>query len=181
MSFIIVVSVAFPCFDMFWFDYLVYKFLSLLELKGLPSPPSSRKLLNTSLEQLDFPGFCSLLHSSADLETMVIDWENHESRILLSTFTNENEDGKFHKHNCKCSLLNLKTVKLINFHGPLSKNKFVLPLVEYFLEHAAALGKLVIVARFEGCDVSWDYVEMAQEFLSFPRSSPHASVVFSHQ
>ncbi|MCE3049918.1 GTP-binding protein [Datura stramonium] len=37
--------------------------------------------LNAALEQLDFPGICSFLQSSSDLETLIIDWYNHGSRV----------------------------------------------------------------------------------------------------
>ncbi|MCE5166206.1 hypothetical protein HAX54_015819, partial [Datura stramonium] len=66
--------------------YLVYKCLSILvlELKGWQSPPPSWKFLrlNAALVQLDFPGICSFLQSSSDLETLVIDCYRHESRCL---------------------------------------------------------------------------------------------------
>ncbi|XP_070037999.1 F-box/LRR-repeat protein At3g03360-like [Nicotiana tomentosiformis] len=56
--------------------------LSLLDLKGWQSPPSSRKFLklNTSLGLSDFPGICRFLQSSLNLETLVIDWYNYGSR-----------------------------------------------------------------------------------------------------
>ncbi|XP_059317024.1 putative F-box/LRR-repeat protein At5g02930 [Lycium ferocissimum] len=157
--------------------------LSILELKGWLFPSSSWKFLklNTALVALDFPGICSFLQSSPDLETLVIDWNNHTPRDLLSRYTNEDEQSKrFKTHNCNCSLLHLKTIKVINFDGPLSGNKSVVPLVKYLLKNATVLEKFIISAKFEGCDVSQDYVKMAQEFQSFPRSSPHASVVFSY-
>ncbi|OIS97493.1 hypothetical protein A4A49_12574 [Nicotiana attenuata] len=80
--------VTFPCYGKFWFNYLVYKCLSILELKGWQSPPSSRKFLklNAGLESLDFPGICSFLQSSSDLETLVIetlviDWDDDRPRV----------------------------------------------------------------------------------------------------
>ncbi|XP_009783057.1 F-box/LRR-repeat protein At3g03360-like [Nicotiana sylvestris] len=161
------------------------EFLSILELKGWHPPPSSRKFLklNAALEQLDFPGVCSFLQSSSDLETLVIDWwYDYEERNLLSRYTNEDEQSrKFETCNFNCSFPHLKTIEIINFHGPLSENKSLLPLVKYFLKHATVLEKFVIDAIFGGSDVSPDYVKMTQQFLSFPRSSPHASVVFSYQ
>ncbi|XP_059315793.1 F-box/LRR-repeat protein At3g03360-like [Lycium ferocissimum] len=60
--------------------------LSILELKGWQSPPSSRKFLklSTTLNPLEFPGICSFLQSSPDLETLVIDWQeyNHKLRFI---------------------------------------------------------------------------------------------------
>uniref|UniRef100_A0A1S3XFR6 F-box/LRR-repeat protein At5g02930 n=1 Tax=Nicotiana tabacum TaxID=4097 RepID=A0A1S3XFR6_TOBAC len=56
--------------------------LSILELKGWQSQPSSRKFLklNAGMESLFFPGICSFLQSSSDLETLVIDWVDDRSR-----------------------------------------------------------------------------------------------------
>ncbi|MCD9642325.1 hypothetical protein HAX54_029036 [Datura stramonium] len=77
---------------------------------------------------------------------------------LLSRYTNEDEQIKrFMTHNFNFSLLHLKTIKVINFDGPLSGNKFVVPLVKYLLNNAIVLEKFVIAAKFEGSDVSQDY------------------------
>ncbi|XP_060179089.1 uncharacterized protein LOC132609230 [Lycium barbarum] len=179
--------------------------LSILELKGWQPSPSSRKFLklNAAIVQLDFPGLCSFLQSSSDLETLVIDWHNPEPRAfgflmnfegrelhllfsfahrgLLSRYTNEDEQSRrFKTHNFNGSLLHLKTIKVFNFDGSLSGNKSVLQLVKYLLKNATVLEKFVIAAKFEGSDESQDYVKMAQDFQSFPRSSLHASVVFSY-
>ncbi|XP_059316100.1 F-box/LRR-repeat protein At3g03360-like [Lycium ferocissimum] len=167
--------------------------LSILELKGWQFPPSSRKFLELSVafKQLDFPGICSFLQSSLDLETLVIEWYDNRPRDLLSRYTNEDEQTRrFETHNFNCSFPYLKTIKIINFYGS------VLPLVKYLLKHATVLEQFVIVAAFNESDVSSDYesdgsldyeryvspdyVEMALELLSFPRSSPHASVIFSY-
>ncbi|KAG5589749.1 hypothetical protein H5410_040263 [Solanum commersonii] len=122
------------------------------------SPPSSRNWLVLKLadDQVDFPGICSFLQSSLDLETLVIDWFEDASRDLLLRYTNEDKQIR-------------------------SENKFVLPLVKYLLKHAIVLEKFVIAASFLGSDAFPDHAEMTQEFLRLPRSSPHISVVFSHQ
>ncbi|KAJ8526634.1 hypothetical protein K7X08_029111 [Anisodus acutangulus] len=146
--------------------------LSILGLNGWQSPPSSRKFLkfDTALEQSDFPGICSFLQSSPDLETLTI-WYNHRPRdLLIATF----EDHQF-----SCSLLYLKTINFIDIHESLSRYEFVVPFVKYLLKNATVLEKFVIAAEFKGGHVSQDYVKMTQEIQSFPISSPHASVVFS--
>ncbi|XP_016444918.1 F-box protein At5g03100-like [Nicotiana tabacum] len=153
----------------------------ILELRGWHSPPSSCKFLklNASLKHLDFAGIYSFLQSSSDLETLVIDWNNHKPIDRLVSYTNEVEQvRRFETHNVNCSLPHLKTIKFFNFLGSLSGIKFVLQLVKYLLKNATVLEKLVIAAGFIGNDVSRD--KMEQKFLSFPRSSPHASIVFSH-
>ncbi|XP_059317023.1 F-box/LRR-repeat protein 25-like isoform X2 [Lycium ferocissimum] len=62
--------------------------LSILELKGWQFPPSSRKFLELTVafEQLDFPGICSFLQSSLDLETLVIHWYDNRPRILVKCY-----------------------------------------------------------------------------------------------
>ncbi|XP_059302538.1 F-box/LRR-repeat protein 25-like isoform X2 [Lycium ferocissimum] len=114
-----------------------------------------------------------LLHSVAHVEDLKLGTYCIED--LLSRYINEDEQTRrFETHNFNCSFPHLKTIKIINFYGS------VLPLVKYLLKHATMLEKFVIVAAFEESDVSPDYFEMAQELLSFPRSSPHASVIFSY-
>ncbi|KAK6781680.1 hypothetical protein RDI58_019476 [Solanum bulbocastanum] len=157
--------------------------LSILELKGWRSPPSRRKFLELSVaeDQLDFPGICSFLQSSLDLETLVIDWFGDSPRDLLSRYTNKDKQTmRFETHNFNGSFPHLKTVKIDNLWGLLSENKFVLPLVKYLLKHAIVLEKFVIAASFLGSDAFPDHAEMTQELLSLPRSSPHISVVFSY-
>uniref|UniRef100_M1A589 F-box family protein n=1 Tax=Solanum tuberosum TaxID=4113 RepID=M1A589_SOLTU len=159
-------------------DGVIEKFLSILELKGWEFPPSSRKFLelDVGFEQLDFPGICCFLQSSLDLETLVIDWYDVESGDLLSRYTNEDEQiRRFESHNFNGSFPYLKTIKILNLNGS------VLPLVKYLLNHAIVLEKFDIVAAFQGSDASPNYVTMAQELLSYPISSPHASVVFSYR
>uniref|UniRef100_M1B2L9 Uncharacterized protein n=1 Tax=Solanum tuberosum TaxID=4113 RepID=M1B2L9_SOLTU len=67
-------------------DGAMEKCLSILELKGWQSPPSSRNWLVLKLadDQLDFPGICSFLQSSLDLETLVIDWFEDASRLHVA-------------------------------------------------------------------------------------------------
>ncbi|MCD9561110.1 hypothetical protein HAX54_020071 [Datura stramonium] len=152
--------------------------LSVLELEGWQPPPSSLKFLqlSTTLKQLDFPGVCRFLPSSSDLETLVIDGWTYHSRDLLSRYTNENEQTRrFETHNFNCSFSHLKTIKIHNFNG------YVMPLVKYLLENATVLERFVIAAKLERGGEPQDYVKMTQEFQSFPRSSPHASVVFSYR
>ncbi|WMV40860.1 hypothetical protein MTR67_034245 [Solanum verrucosum] len=48
-------------------------------------------VLKLADNQLDFPGICSFLQSSLDLETLVIDWFEDASRDLLLRYTNEDK------------------------------------------------------------------------------------------
>ncbi|XP_015084101.1 putative F-box/LRR-repeat protein At3g28410 [Solanum pennellii] len=160
------------------------KCLSILKLKGWQSPTSSRNLLDLQINegQLDFPGICSLLQSSLDLETLFIDLHGDSSSDLLLSYTNEGKQiQRFETHNFNNSFPHLKTVKIANLRGLLSENKFLLPLVKYLLKHAIVLEKFVIAVLLFGSDAFPDHAEMTQELLSLPRSSPHISVVISHR
>ncbi|KAM3270846.1 F-box/LRR-repeat protein like [Capsicum chacoense] len=132
-------------------------------------------------DRLEFPGICSFLQSSSDLETLVIygSGYNRISSELLSKYTNEDEQRrKFETHYCNGSFLHLKTIKFIDCFGPPSINKSVLLLVKYLLKHATALEKFFITNSYKKIDVSGDFVRAKQELLSLPRSSPRASFIF---
>ncbi|XP_049376415.1 F-box protein At5g03100-like [Solanum stenotomum] len=151
------------------------QYLSILELEGWQPPPSSWKFLqlSTTLRQLDFPGICSFLQSSSDLETLVVDGYR-ESRALLLRYTNTDEQiRRFETHDFNCSFLHLKTIKILEFSVSL------MPLVKYLLKHAVVLEKFIIAAKYKKSDLY--YVKRAQELLSIPRSSPQASVIFSYR
>ncbi|XP_015060705.1 uncharacterized protein LOC107006701 [Solanum pennellii] len=159
---------------MFWFFYLVYKYLSILELEGWQPPLSTWKFLQLSseLDQLTFPGISSFLQNSSDLETLVIDGYKYQSSDVLLKYTNKDEQTRrFETH---YSFPHLKTIKILNF------SRSVMPLVKYLLKHATVLEKFIIAARRKESDVFTDYVEIEQELLTFPKSSPQASVSFSY-
>ncbi|XP_019243773.1 PREDICTED: F-box/LRR-repeat protein 25-like isoform X2 [Nicotiana attenuata] len=58
------------------------KWLSILELKGWQSPPSSWKYLKLIAALEHLPGIYSILQSSSELETLVIDWANYKTIIF---------------------------------------------------------------------------------------------------
>ncbi|MCD7464984.1 hypothetical protein HAX54_000336 [Datura stramonium] len=159
------------------------KYMSTLALEGWQSQPSSGRFLkiNTNLKELDFPGICSFLKNSSHLQTLVIDWYNPDLKLRLPFHITDRESRRFETHKFDCPLLHLKTIKFINLVGPLSENKFVLPLVKYFLENAIVLEKFEIAGRCRGSAMSQVHVKIEQELLRFSRSSPHASIVFSYQ
>ncbi|MCD7464995.1 hypothetical protein HAX54_000347 [Datura stramonium] len=149
------------------------EYLSILELKGWLFPPSRWKFLklNAALQQLDYPGICSFLPSSSDLETLVIDWSNRKPRGLLPKHTNEDEQSRrFEAHMLNFSLPHVETMKFINFNGKLNENK----LVKYLFKKARVLKKFVLACKFRGRYVSREFVKVGQEFRYFPRSSPQA-------
>ncbi|KAF3665730.1 putative extra-large guanine nucleotide-binding protein 3-like [Capsicum annuum] len=78
------------------------KFMSILELKGWQFPPSTRKFLRlgATLDRLEFPGICSFLQSSSDVETLVIygSGYNRISHELLSKYTMRmNKEGSLRR------------------------------------------------------------------------------------
>ncbi|XP_047257622.1 putative F-box/FBD/LRR-repeat protein At5g44960 isoform X1 [Capsicum annuum] len=150
--------------------------LSILELEGWQFPPSSRKVLTLGVAfgRLDFPGICSFLQSSLDLETLVIEWYDNRESDLLSRLNEDEQTRRFETHNFNGSFPHLKTIKFRNFYGS------VLPLVKYLLKHAIVLEEFFIDAAFQESDASPGYEIMALDFLSLTRSSPHAKVLFSY-
>ncbi|KAK4729284.1 hypothetical protein R3W88_022272 [Solanum pinnatisectum] len=109
-----------------------------------------------------------LLHGVAHVENLELGTGCIQD--LVARFVDEDEQSRrFETHNFDCSLRHLKTINIIYFHGAPSENKYILPLKKYLLKIVTVLEKVTI-----------DFVKMKQEFLSFPRSSPHVSVVFSH-
>lgn len=82
-------------------------------------------------------------------------------------------------YNVNYSFSHLKTIKIDNFSGPLSENKYVLQLVKYLIKHATVLEEFVI-ATATLQEMPPDYDKLTQEVLSFPISSPHASFNFCY-
>lgn len=159
--------------------------MSKLALEGFQYQPSSSRFLklHTNNEELDLPGICSVIQNSSNIETLIIDW-HHQDRGYLYAYSfkdNERQNWTFETHKFNCPLLHLKTIKFINLVGPLSVNKFVLPLVKYLLENAIVLEKFEIAARCNEIAVCLDQIRIEQKLLSFPRSSSHASVTFTNQ
>ena len=94
---------------------------------------------------------------------------------VLLKYTNKDEQTRrFETHDFNCSFPHLKTIKILNFSGS------AMPLVKYLLKHATVLEKFIIAARRKEGDVFTDYVEIEQQLLTFPKSSPQASVSFSY-
>ena len=99
----------------------------------------------------------------------------------MSRYTNKDKHSRmFETHNFNDSFSYLKIVKIDNLWGLLSENKFVLALVKYLFKHSIVLEKIIIAASFLGSDAFTNHAEMSQELQSFPRLSPHISVIFSY-
>ncbi|XP_016486103.1 uncharacterized protein LOC107806464 isoform X2 [Nicotiana tabacum] len=70
--------------------------------------------------------------------------------FIQYVYKNDKRCKRFEIHDFNCSLVHLKTIKFINMVGPLSENKFVLPLIKYLLENAIVLEKLSLLADAKG-------------------------------
>ena len=82
-------------------------------------------------------------------------------------------------------LLCLTTVKIFGFEKRLFhiKEVFIL-VVRFLLKNAKVLEKMVIseprVMKYQIGDMPYEILQVTQKLLSFPRSSPHAMVMFTN-
>ncbi|KAF8391415.1 hypothetical protein HHK36_023720 [Tetracentron sinense] len=167
----------------FTIDTWCLQILSTWELKILPSPSSKRKclILDTCLDKLDLPSVASLLKSSPDLETLVV------NKTILPCYSPDlyGFDGqnywKSSKPLSQCLLHNLKTVKMFDFVD----GHHEMDLVQFLLKHAMVLEKMVIYSK-RLTHLNWrklfmpeELLQFTQKILSFPRASPHAVILFT--
>uniref|UniRef100_A0A5B7A369 F-box domain-containing protein n=1 Tax=Davidia involucrata TaxID=16924 RepID=A0A5B7A369_DAVIN len=166
--------------------------LLILEVKRLPSTLLQCKCLtlDTHIENEDLPGIARLLQSSPYLETLVIDISSNDTKRF--PFSREYRNGYIfngedyltsQKRIFECLSQQLKNVIIVDF-GKMHSN-FELKLVQFLLEKARVLEKMVINSRRKRsdkcseCCMSQELFKVAQQLLSFPRSSPNAKVVFT--
>ncbi|KAG5516756.1 hypothetical protein RHGRI_037483 [Rhododendron griersonianum] len=164
--------------------------LSVGDVKGLPSPMSSCKILtlHTHVMKWDVPGIASVLQSSPDLEKLVVDLSPlyHEFKFCRKFITSCNSDGKNPWSSCKRTyspFTHLKTVEIVDFKDV--DEETVLPLIQILLLNATVLEKMVIKIGKSGykqcseCTFSMEFVRLTHKLLSFPRASPHAAILFA--
>ncbi|KAL2480586.1 F-box/LRR-repeat protein [Abeliophyllum distichum] len=150
--------------------------LSMLEMLGWPSPPTSWKslVLNAHLDEVDTPGILRLLLNSPSIETLII----NKTRVGCSDLLLDSDvpDGGVI---CGISLVtgimlpHLKTVKFAGYTGVGGLGAPTLELILFLLENANTLEKIIIVVS-----PGTDYRQDAQILLSLPRSSPHVEIIF---
>ncbi|KAI8021650.1 putative F-box/LRR-repeat protein [Camellia lanceoleosa] len=157
--------------------------LSTMEMKGLRSPLSKCECLtiNTSTEELVLPGIANILESCSHLETLVIAMSSSRvfecfQEYLTNLF---NFSGELYltsqKNAFKCLMMHLKIVK---FDGSIwNYRDFPFSFVQFLLKNARVLQKMVIniLHRIP----QKEHFQIAQRFLSFPRSSPDAIIMFN--
>ncbi|GLT45604.1 hypothetical protein SLA2020_194250 [Shorea laevis] len=158
--------------------------LSLLELRGLPSPLSGSSCecltLNTNLEEWYPFGLAHLLHCFPTLQKLVID-------MTIFSEIEQFPDEVFPENHLEivdrtfiCLLEHLKTIEITGLR-PYRHEPYDLGLVSFLLGNARVLKEMVI--HF-GCKVSGfglyekaKLFDLTQKLLSWPRCSPHAVVL----
>ncbi|OMO76510.1 hypothetical protein CCACVL1_15609 [Corchorus capsularis] len=139
--------------------HLLEKVLSLLELKGLPSPLSIHKrkclTLATDFEERDLYGVASLLSISPNLEKLVIkltDYHFFHSKELDKLDDEKKENFWKAKERFFECLLCLKTVEIVGLQSPCNGLRYWINLhsglfefVEFILGSARVLERIVLV------------------------------------
>ncbi|KAH7838826.1 hypothetical protein Vadar_031640 [Vaccinium darrowii] len=123
--------------------------LSVGEVKGLPSPMSTCKVLtiNSHVMKWDFPGIQSLLRGSPFLEKLVVNLSSCQYKPLfvfckkfLDSCTYDGEDPWTSHKSAFFPLLHLKTIEIVGFKE--LQEGFQLPLLQFLLQNAVVLEKM---------------------------------------
>ncbi|KAK7818310.1 putative f-box/lrr-repeat protein [Quercus suber] len=180
--------------------------VSIMSMKRLPSPLSKCQCLTmkTSMEKENLPGIASLLQSSPYVETLNIDitsshyvgsmlnnnflWDQIDPFLDIHcrhSYRDEVKHWKSREFYFKSLLVCLKTVKIFGFGERFfcTTEAFIL-VVQFLLKNAMVLEKMVIIASRDMQNqkrlVLPEFLQVTQKLLSFPRSSPHAVVLFPY-
>ncbi|KAL3620457.1 hypothetical protein CASFOL_035369 [Castilleja foliolosa] len=151
---------------------LFIEVLSGLVLHGwqLPQSKHTSLVLETSRDMRSIPGILGLLESSPNLKTL---------RIMC----NDSYEVPFRygvpaaKKDLECDLLNLKTVRLLNFADPNHAGEPMLTIARTLLKRATTLEKMKIKALGNLTEFLSEYIKMSKTVLSYPRSSENAAVI----
>ncbi|CAK9160567.1 unnamed protein product [Ilex paraguariensis] len=167
--------------------------LSMLEIKGLPSvlPKCKRLMLHTPIQERYLSGIVNLLHSSPDVETLIInmtppsfEFETCFNAKISNFFNVDGESYWTSKQKLfRCLDLRLKTIRISGFEG--RHCGLEIPFLQFLLKSSRALEKMVINGRGVGQDdlvrgAFQDQLQVAESLLSFPRSSKGAVIIFKH-
>ncbi|CAH9069614.1 unnamed protein product [Cuscuta epithymum] len=133
-------------------------------------PKSTRKSLkiNMFIDGEDYvTAIVSLLESSPDLVALVIECDD--------PYGVDDSWEPPARDDLGCDLLHLKTVELIGLADQVLGGEPLLTLARVILKRATALEKMSIVATTETTE---EFVKIGQTLLTYPRSSPNASIHF---
>ncbi|XP_075666006.1 F-box protein At5g03100-like [Castanea sativa] len=164
--------------------------VSIMSMKHLPSPLSKCQCLTmkTRMEEENLPGVARLLQSSPYVETLNIDITSSHYFLDICcrrSYSDEVKHWKSGETYFKSLLVCLKTVKFFGFGERLfcTKEAFIL-VVQFLLKNAKVLEKMVITTsrdmQNEKRIMLPEFLQVTQQLLSFPRSSPHAVVLFPY-
>ncbi|XP_030470513.2 F-box protein At5g03100-like isoform X1 [Syzygium oleosum] len=166
--------------------------LSLLEMKGVPSPLSKCQnlTLHGPVSQWDLPGIAYMLRSSPCLEKLVILLTDLPPLMFMldeGCFNFDEEDFLCsRKGNFQCLAKHLKRVEIIGPEADSFGSKHLLALIKFLLGDALVLEKLIIKAKlptrhgqkgFEAAVLS-KLFGVSKNVLSCRRASKHAEVIF---
>ncbi|KAI8525397.1 hypothetical protein RHMOL_Rhmol13G0227300 [Rhododendron molle] len=148
--------------------------LSVDDVRGLPSPISSCKMLtlHTHVTKWDIHGIASVLQSSPYIEKLVVD---------LSSLYHENPWAS--RKRTYSPFMHLKTIEIVGFKEV--DEETVLPLMQILLLSALVLEKMVIKIGKSGykqcskCTSSEEFILLTHKLLSFPRASSRAAILFA--
>ncbi|XP_030963609.1 uncharacterized protein LOC115984736 [Quercus lobata] len=163
--------------------------VSIMSVEHMPSPLSKCQCLTivTSMEKWSLPGIGILLRSSPYVETLNIDFPSslpHTPLEFLVSRYDEVDHWKSKEIYFKFLLRCLKSIKIKFFHFEGNYTKEFIFLVQFLLKKAKVLKKMVIIdalpTQNPTPDILLKFLSVAQKLLSFPRSSPHAIVMFPY-
>ncbi|KAL3620473.1 hypothetical protein CASFOL_035385 [Castilleja foliolosa] len=145
--------------------------LSSSVLRGLRLPQSKRKVLvlETSRDMESIPGILGLLESSPCLDTLLIESVDSYEEPVRSWVPAA-------KNDLECDLLNLKTVRLLDFADPNHAGEPMLTIARTLLKRATTLEKMKIKALGKLTEFASEFTKMSETVLSYPRSSEKAVV-----
>ncbi|KAI5682952.1 hypothetical protein M9H77_04180 [Catharanthus roseus] len=126
-----------------------------------------------------------LLQSSTRLQSLFINIKttNPDQKKRLSKVEGHDSTGQV----VNCALLHLKNVKIAGFIDCHDSQNSILELAKYLLKSSPVLEKMVIhggnrstlQTNCSCCHASPAFVKVAQQLLSFPRTSRNAVIIFS--
>ncbi|GMP58960.1 hypothetical protein CsSME_00022434 [Camellia sinensis var. sinensis] len=157
--------------------------LSILEMEGWRSPLSKCECLtlDTDIKESVLPGIANILESSSHLETLVITKSPSKNNITYFSDVRPrlfNFNGEHYwtsqKKTFNCLMMHLKIVKCAGLRWCYRGCLF--SFVQFLLKNARVLQQMVIKVD---CLPHKELFQVAQKFLSFPRSSPNAVIMFN--
>ncbi|KAG5516781.1 hypothetical protein RHGRI_037506 [Rhododendron griersonianum] len=158
--------------------------LSFMEAKGLSCPLLNCKCLtlDTDINKYVLPGIANVFKSTPNVEALIMTWSVSSSELygIRSTMLlnyNEEQYWTSQKWTYKCLTLHLKNVTISNCLTKYNYDSNFFSFIQFLLRNARVLQKMVINTPSDARMKEY-YFKVAKKLLSFPRSSPDATVIF---